>query len=184
VHSRRAPVVLTLLVVAALASCSSASKSTTSAPSTTAQASPPTVPAGPLDEVFKAKADIACRAVGAELRAQGAFPFPDFDPDHPDRSRFAQIAAYEAQTVAAEQDWQLRMHAIGTPTTGGAAWAALLRVVDRAVTLTAAQQQAAAHGDATAFSKSFHDLTNASTDGTQTALAAGLPTCDPSNLGA
>jgi hypothetical protein len=171
------------LLLLLLTACSTASEPT-AAPPTTPSPGPPTVPAGPLDDVFKAKADIACRAVGAELRAQGAFPFPDFDPEHPDASRFPQIAAYEAQTVAAEKEWQTRMHALGTPKSGTSAWTALLAAVDRAVALTTAQQQAAAHRDATAFSKSYHDLTNQAAAGTEAALGVGLATCDPSNLGA
>ncbi len=134
--------------------------------------------------MFKAKADIACQAVGAELRQQGAFPFPDFDPDHPDASRFPQIASYEAQTVAAEKEWQTRMHEIGTPKTGGATWLKLLQAIDLAVGYTVAQQQAAAKGDAAAFRQSYHDLTNQAKAGTAAALAAGLASCDPSNLGA
>ncbi len=174
-------VAMAALVV--LSACSSASSATTSPP-TTATPTPPTVPAGPLDAVFKAKADIACQAVGSELRQQGPFPFPDFDPDHPDPSHFPQIAAYEAQTVAAEKEWQERMHAIGVPKTGQATWLELLHAVDLAVGFTVDQQEAAAKGDADAFRKSYHDLTNQSAAGTQAALAAGLASCDPSNLGA
>ncbi len=173
-------VVLLLLVLSA---CSSASSATTSTP-TTAAASPPTVPAGPLDEVFKAKADIQCQAVGAELRQQGAFPFPDFDPEHPDTSRFKQIAAYEAQTVAAEKEWQMHMHDLGTPKTGAETWLKLLHAIDLAVGYSADQQQAAANGDADAFRTSYHNLTNQAKAGTDAALAAGLASCDPSNLGA
>jgi hypothetical protein len=175
--------VLVLFLVVLAAACSSAS-SPTAPPPTTAQTAPaPSVPPGPLDDVFKAKADIACQAVGKELKQQGAFPFPDFDPEHPDVSRFPQIAAYEAQTVAAEKEWQTRMHAIGSPKTGQAEWLALLHAVDLAVDSTSAQQQAAARGDAAAFKASYQDLTNHATAGTNAAIAAGLPSCDPSNLG-
>lgn len=177
---RKCVVVIALLVLSA---CSSASSATAPTP-TTATPSPPTVPAGPLDAVFKAKADIQCQAVGAELRQQGAFPFPDFDPNHPDASRFPQIAAYESQTVAAEKEWQSRMHEIGTPKTGAATWLALLHAIDVAVGYTADQQQAAKRGDAAAFRTSFENLTKQAPTGTQAALAAGLPSCDPSNLGA
>ena len=124
-----------------------------------------------------------CKAVGDALRAQGPFPFPDFNPEQPDASKFPTIATYEAKTVATEQSWQSQLHALGEPSTGAAGWKTFLGFVDGGVTSTVAQQDAARRGDSAAFTQTYHDLTSHGLAGTQAASAVGLPSCDPNKLG-
>jgi hypothetical protein len=117
------------------------------------------------------------------LRAEGSFPFPDFDPEHPNATQLPAIATFEAKTVANEQSWQKQLHALGQPNIGAAAWTTFLTAVDSAVASTVAQQQAAQRGDSASFTQTFHDLTAQGPGDTKAAVAIGAPICDPDQLG-
>jgi hypothetical protein len=172
---------IALATVATVAGCSS-SKST-AAPTTSKPTTSTSTAASPgVDPSFQARATAICRTAGAALRAQGSFPFPDFDPERPDATDFPAIGQFEAKTVATLQTWQAQLHALGHPTTGSVAWNTFLAAVDRNVTSTVAQQQAAVRGDGATFTQTFHDLSSQGLAGTQAAAAIGAPNCDPDHL--
>jgi hypothetical protein len=181
---------LALVAVAIVASCSS-SKAATSAPTTTSTSSTSTststsgpITSGPgIEPSFQARATAICISTGAALRAEGSFPFPNFDPEHPDAAQLPAIATFEAKTVANEQSWQKQLHALGQPNIGAAAWNTFLAAVDSNVVSTVAQQRAAQTGDSAAFTQTFHDLTAQGPGDTKAAVAIGAPICDPDHLG-
>ena len=173
--------IATAIVLLSISACGSSSKS--GAKSTTTTTSTRASTSAEVDSSFKAKAVAACTAAGDNLRSQGAFPFPDFDPEHPDASKLPVIAAYEAKTVATLRAWQAELHALGQPSTGSAAWSTFLADVDRSVKSTVEQQDAARRGAGANFTQTFHDLSSHGLSGTQAAQAVGVPSCDPSNPG-
>jgi hypothetical protein len=178
--SRGTRCLTTGVLLVALAACGSTKGATKSTSATTSLRPSGS---GEADTAFKARAVAMCTAAGDKLHAQGPFPAPNFDPEHPDASKFPAIAAYEAKTVATLRAWQSQLHALGQPSTGSAAWATFLAAVDRAVKSTVAQQAAAQHDASGAFTQTFHDLSSQGLAGTQAAQATGVPLCDPSNPG-
>ncbi len=161
----------------------SACGSNGSAKSSTTTGAPRTADSPRVDAAFQARAAAVCKAAGDKLRAQGAFPFPDFNPEHPDPSKLGRIADYEAKTVATERSWDAQLLALGQPSSGESAWNIFVERIGDAVKETAAQQVAAQHGDAAAFTRTFHELSSAGLANHQIAVQVGLPSCDPGALG-
>jgi hypothetical protein len=173
--------VTTAIVLLSISACGT---NKSSAKSTAATTSPSTSPSAEPDPAFQAKAALVCKTDADALRSQGPFPFPNFDPEHPDTSDFPRIADYEAKTAAAVGSWQTQLHALGQPSRGVTAWNTFLDAVDRGVKSTIEQQDAARRGDSATFTQTFHDLVSHGTAATQDALNIGLPSCDPQKLGA
>jgi hypothetical protein len=171
--------VAVLAFVALVAACGSSQAKTSASTSTTSPggASPA------LDAAFRAKAATICNAAGQALHADGTFPFPAFDPTQPDPTKFPAIAAYEAKTNAAMRTWQAALHALGHPSTGSGVWTRFLGFVDRTVTSEIEQQRAAQRRESAAFTQTYRDLSGHALAVGQAAAAAGLPSCDPANLG-
>jgi hypothetical protein len=190
--------------LAMIAGCSSSSKTatpgattpgTTTPGTTTPEAtlpgvSPPGVPtrtqppppaSGFVDASFHAKVAATCTTLATALAAEGSFPYPNFDPEHPVVTDFPGIASYEAKTVAAFRVWQTALHALGHPTAGAAAWTAYLSAIDKDVSSTVEQQRAAKQDDSATFTKTYHDLSSSGPADTRAAQAIGVPSCDPSN---
>jgi hypothetical protein len=136
-----------------------------------------------VDAAFKAKVAPLCTAASTALKAQGAFPYPSFDPSHPDVSDFPGIAAYEAKTVATETSWQSQLQALGKPSKGGVRWKRFLTIVGHAVKETAAQQAAAQTGAAAAFTQTYKTLSSQQKVDATAAKRIGLPSCNPGKLG-
>lgn len=136
-----------------------------------------------VDAAFKAKVAPLCASANAALKAQGAFPYPSFDPTAPVVADLPGIAAYEAKTVLNEKAWQTQLHALGKPSTGGVRWKKFLTTVDHAVKETVAQQQAAQTGNATTFTKTYKTLSSQQAEDSRAAKRIGLPSCNPGKLG-
>ena len=97
-----------------------------------------------LGEAFQNRAVSVCEGALAQKKAQGPFPFPDFNPTKPDLSKLPAIATSEAKTVTIYQTWQRAMLALGQPPTGQGAWAGVLEALESHVRIIE-EQQAAGH---------------------------------------
>ena len=161
------------------AGCSSSSKGVIPLAPTRTQPPPPAN--GYVDAKFRTRVAATCKAAGNALHAEGPFPFPTFDPQHPAVADLPTIARYEAKTVAALRAWQAALHTLGRPIAGSLAWTTYLSAVDQSVTSTIAQQRAAQNRDSAAFTQTYRDLSSRGPAGARAASAIGLPTCDPSN---
>jgi hypothetical protein len=178
-RKHRSPIAAGILLLS-MSACGSSGKNATSSTTTTATRASES---SQVDAAFQARAVAVCKAAGDKLRAQGSFPFPNFDPEHPDASKFPAIASYEAKTVATERSWQTQLRALGHPSSGESAWIGFLDRIDSAVNESAAQQAAAQHSDSIAFTKTFHELSSSGLSNSQLAAAVGLAPCDPGALG-
>jgi hypothetical protein len=174
------PIAAAILVLA-LSACGSSGTNEKSSSATTTE--PRTSESPQVDPTFKARAVAVCKTVGDELRAQGSFPFPAFDAEHPDVSELPAVAAYEAKTVATERSWLAQLRTLGQPASGESAWTIFLARIDNDVKETAAQQVAARRGDGAAFTETFHELTSEGLSNDQIAAQVGLPSCDPGTIG-
>jgi hypothetical protein len=174
------PITAAILVLAVSACGSSGSNEKSSSATTTG---PRTSESPQVDPTFKARAAAVCKAVGDELRAQGSFPVPDFNAEHPEVSKLPAVGDYEAKTVATERSWLAQLRALGQPSSGESAWTLFLARIENDVKETAAQQVAARRGDGAAFTATFHELTSEGLSNDQIAAQVGLPSCDPGTIG-
>ena len=126
---------------------------------------------------FRAKAVAVCEHALALKHAQGAFPFPDFNPTKPDIARFPAVAQFLALTDATFTTWDTEMVAIGQPPTGSAVWADVVAAVHRHREINADQIVAATTGDATRFSNDYEAGTKTQAAMLNAATAAGVPEC-------
>jgi hypothetical protein len=140
-------------------------------------------PPAKIAVAFKAKVATLCTAASAALKAQGAFPYPSFDPSHPDVSDLPGIAAYEAKTVATEKSWQSQLEALGKPSAGGVRWKKFLTTVNRTVKERVAQQAAAQTGAAATFTTTYKALSSEQKADAKAAQRLGLPSCNPGKIG-
>ncbi len=140
-------------------------------------------PPAKVDSAFKAKVAPLCTAANTALKAQGAFPYPAFDPSHPDVADLPGIAGYEAKTVATEKSWQSQLEALGKPSAGSLRWKRYLAAVNHTVKETVAQQAAAQSGAAATFTTTYKALSSEQKADAKAAQRLGLPSCDPGKLG-
>jgi hypothetical protein len=130
-----------------------------------------------LGTAFQGRAVAVCESALAQKKAQGPFPYPDFNPTQPDLSKLPEIAQFEAKTVEIYQTWMREMQALGQPPTGQAEWADLLRALGSHVRIIVEQQAAAARSDGQTFTKDYDEGNKAQEDMVRASDAAGVPLC-------
>jgi hypothetical protein len=130
-----------------------------------------------LGKVFENRAASVCDAALAQKKAQGAFPYPNFNPTRPDRSKLPGIARFEATTVKIYERWLRKMQALGQPPTGQAPWADVLSALREHVRIIVEQQAAAERGDTRTFTKDYHEGNKAQDEMVSATDAAGVPVC-------
>lgn len=127
---------------------------------------------------FAAKAVAVCKAALAQKDAQGPFPYPDFNPTHPDASKLPDIARFLTGSVETFGTWLHAMQALGQPPSGQAAWNDLLAAIERHVQLDVEQQAAAERGDTETFTRDYHEGGDTQAELFHAAEAAGVPECE------
>lgn len=126
---------------------------------------------------FASKAVSVCDAALAQKKAQGEFPYPDFNPTDPDPSKLPLIAPFLAETAVTFQTWQSEMEALGQPPSGQAAWNDLVGAVSDHARIATEQAAAAKRGDIQTFIDDYHDGTDTQPVLLDAANAAGVPEC-------
>jgi hypothetical protein len=130
-----------------------------------------------LGGAFQSRAVAVCEAALAQKKAQGPFPYPDFNPTQPDLSKLPSIAPFEAKTVTIYQTWLREMLALGQPPTGQTAWANVLSALKNHVRIIVEQQAAAQRGDGQTFTKDYYEGDTAQGEMLRAADAAGVEVC-------
>lgn len=155
--------VITLVVLLGAAACGGGS----------AQQSRPAF----LGKAFQSRATAVCETALSQKKAQGPFPYPDFNPTQPDLSKLPSIARLEAKTVKIYQRWVREMTALGQPSRGQAAWADVVRALKGSLRIIADQQAAGERVDGQTFTKDYHAGNKFQHELERAADAAGLPVC-------
>jgi hypothetical protein len=130
-----------------------------------------------LGAAFQSKALAVCDAALARKKAQGPFPYPDFNPTQPDLSKLPGIAQFEAKTVTIYKTWLREMSALGQPPTGQAAWADVLSALRSHVGIIVEQQAAAQRGDGPTLTKDYDEGNTAQDEMRRAADDADVPDC-------
>jgi hypothetical protein len=118
-----------------------------------------------------------CRAVLAQKKAQGPFPFPRFNPTRPDRSKLPAIGRLEAKTVKIFKTWLRSMLALGQPPSGRVPWKHLVSALRTNLGIIADQQAAAQSFDAQTFTKDYYTGNTAQHDVELRSQGLGLTAC-------
>lgn len=160
-RGRRSGLAAVVLLATATVACGGAADSSPSA----------------LGAEFTAKAVAVCQHALELKRAQGPFPLPDFNPTHPDASKFPEVAQFLRKTAVTFETWLGEMQALGEPPSGQAAWADLVDAIERHVELNADQVAAAERGDGETFTSDYHAGQQTQADLLRAAKAAGTPEC-------
>jgi hypothetical protein len=130
-----------------------------------------------LGKAFQSRAVAVCQRALAQKKAQGPFPYPDFNPTKPDLSKLPAIAQSEAKTVTIFQTWQQAMVGLGQPPTGQTEWADVLKALDSHVRIITEQQAAAQNGDGKTFTKDYYAGNKAQDEMQRASDDAGVPVC-------
>src|SRR5215212_9782266 len=64
---------------------------------------------------FARHATAVCALALADKRAQGPFPYPDFNPTSPDPAKLTNVADFLEKTATTFESWQRRMLELGQP---------------------------------------------------------------------
>jgi hypothetical protein len=169
---RSALACLGLALLALVSGCGSKSSTGTNSTSTSAASAAATA--------FVNRANAICTKpqTGAP---PGPFPFPSFDPLHPDRSKLPAIGRYferaNALPVLRGQIAQLR--ALGTPPKDQADWRRLLAAMQSNLTATASQYQAALTANVPVFIATVKTVTTTMSQERASATAFGAKGCAP-----
>jgi len=133
-------------------------------------------PAG-VGQAFGRQAVAVCREALALKRAEGPFPFPDFNPTQPDPEKLPQVATFLEKTALTFATWERRMKALGEPPRGRGAWNDLRAAIETHVQLTRDQVQAARRGDIGTFADDYARGVQTQGELLAAAKAAGVPAC-------
>lgn len=138
-------------------------------------------PAAPADGVgarFAAEAVAACARAQDSKDAWSTFPVSDFDPTKPDPAKLPKVGTWLRQEVEPTfSTWLADLTALGTPRTGGTAWAHVIRSVRRIDRLDRDQVRAAEDSDPAAFAKATLGLRRVQPELEKAAADAGVATC-------
>lgn len=118
-----------------------------------------------------------CQRVLALKKAQGPFPYPDFNPTAPDPSKLRGVANFLEKTQRTFETWLSDLRKLGPPPSGRAAWADLLAAIQRHVELNGEQILAARRGDLKTFSDDYVKGTGVQNQSLSAANDAGVPEC-------
>jgi hypothetical protein len=127
-----------------------------------------------------ADADRICTRASRRLAALPPFPFPDFDPLHPDPGLLPRVGAFftgpgDLRPIFDNLDARLR--ALGRPPAGRGWWARVLHARGAELMVINAQDRAALAGDAPAFVHSVADSVTAFRQIAITATGFGTTRC-------
>ena len=135
-------------------------------------------PASPaVGSTFQRQALAACRSALAQKHAEGSFPYPDFNPAHPNPAQFPAVARFFGKAITTYSTWLQRMQALGRPPGGRTAWGDLLTAIRVQLHLHEDQRAAALRGDTATFSADYQKGFKAIDDLQRAADTAGVPAC-------
>lgn len=146
---------------------------TSISPLTACSQAPPAV-----GEAFAARATAVCDRALESKRAWSKFPVAGFDPAHPNKSAFPEVAIWlEEQVAPTFEAWLEGLRGLGEPPTGGDAWSDVLAAVAKIVRGNADEITAAKAGDTKGFVAARDGLTQTQTELERATAAAGVSKC-------
>jgi hypothetical protein len=104
-----------------------------------------------LDAPFAHRVDGVCARTLAQYQANGRFPYPQFDPVHPDPKLLPRVGAFLARNQPAAQATPGEMRALGEPAQARAQWDRVRTLITQAMASSARQVAFAKSSNAAGF---------------------------------
>jgi hypothetical protein len=167
-----------LVLAAFFVGCGSSSNSTATSHTTVSIPGPSA--SSQLDAAFIARANAVCaRANVATEKAQGKFPYSNFDPLHPDPKLLPKLGAFLAssQAIAARVPGELQ--ALGDPQRNVALWHQMLALLRQSRTIAHQQVAAAQASNPPAFVATMHAIEPVAMNLRRLAITAGFAERSP-----
>jgi hypothetical protein len=123
-----------------------------------------------------ATVDVCNRAL-AKKKAEGAFPYPDFNPTRPDWVRYPGVARALASTPGLFRSWLKDIESLGEPATGQAAWDDFVAAIRDHVRIAAEQYRAAVRHDSATFTRDYEEGSDVQDKLLDAATGAGVSDC-------
>lgn len=140
--------------------------------------------AGPKSPViapaFVAKVGAFCAAEARRFPTNGKqFPYPHFDPDHPDLRTLPGVGSYFAVDLPERHKLPARLNALGEPATGRAQWDRIRSLALQENAVGTRQVNVALASQARAFTETAHTITKLANELHNAARRAGFSTTSP-----
>jgi len=180
---RHAGPAVAILAAVGFAACGSSSKSnsgTANAPAghPTASIATPSSATAPKP-TFIAQVTSVCAAAVPRLNAQGKFPYPNFDPLHPDVKLLPKVGAFIASVQAQDARLPAQLARLGSPDKQQAQWQQMLALANSLSATVARQIKAARASNAPAFVAATRELESIEMRLQKLALEVGLKSSSP-----
>jgi hypothetical protein len=133
-----------------------------------------------IDPAFVGKVNAFCAAEARRYPMSGRqFPYPHFDPDHPDLATLPKVGSYFAAGLPERRKLPARLNALGEPATGRPQWDRIrgLALQENAVAIR--QVNVALASQAQAFTETAHAIHKITDELHDAARNAGFSTTSP-----
>ncbi len=130
-----------------------------------------------IDPAFVAKVNAFCAAETRRFPMYGKqFPYPHFDPDHPDLATLPRVGSYFAADLPERHKLPARLDALGEPATGRPQWDRIRSLALRENAVTIRQVNVALASRAQAFTETAHAIHKITDELHHAARRAGFST--------
>jgi hypothetical protein len=179
-------VTATVLVAFGISACGSSKKSsatTAASPTTTSPvvSIPSPTPATAIDPVLIARANAICARAKTAIGAHGPFPYPNFDPLHPNTNLLPKIGAFFAATQPIADRVPRELRDLGTPHKAQREWTQIVALAQRSRTIGDRQIVAAKASNVPAFVATVNAIHANDMQLGRVALMSGFSTSSPCN---
>jgi hypothetical protein len=194
VQLRNVAVIASVLAAVGISACGSSGKSSSvaSAPPQTTTAPPQTTthplastpspsPTTVFEASFIARANAVCERAKSIIAAHGQFPYPNFDPLHPELKLLQKLGAFLAATQPVGDRVPIELHDLGTPRESPTLWTGIVNLAKRYRTIADRQIKAAEASNVSAFVATVNEAFATDKQLTQLTSVGGLPPSSPCN---
>jgi hypothetical protein len=183
---RSAPVAFaSVVLLLGVTACGSSNKSGSAATAASSTAPPavstPATAANKLEASFVARVNAVCARAKAAIGAHGKFPYPTFDPLHPDVTLLPKVGAFFAATQATGDRVPRELRNLGNPRTGQGEWTQLVALATQSRLIADRQIAAAKASDVPAFVATVHAVQANETSLGQVGSVSGFNSASPCN---
>ena len=171
---RRSAIIASFVAIALLSGCGSSKHAANTTATATAAGA-----VAKIDPAFIARVDAVC---GRFAKAAPQFPYPTFDPLHPDVKLLPKVGAFFAKQQPKADAVPKQLAALGPPATGQATWSQMLALGTRSRVVADQQIKAAEASNTRAFVATVNSVQQISTQLGNLADKAGFSISSPCRM--
>jgi hypothetical protein len=135
-----------------------------------------------LEASFAHRVDAVCARALTQYQANGRFPYPRFDPIHPDPKLLPRVGAFLGRNQPAAQAIPGQMRALGEPAQAKARWDHIRSLIGRAMASSARQVAFAKSSNAAGFAAETKTANRLHDEITAEGRALGFSSSSPCSM--